>query len=221
MSINRLKELGRVLALSAVAWSVTTGCDDSTDGPTGPAGPPPPTIESNFDAATIDGWQAFSGTITPQTVFLHNTVFQDGSHSIYTTGNDNWLLAPQKYLGDKSAYYGGTLSYWYFWSNPGGNPGTENFDPDVVITGRNGVIISYTDPGAPPVAVRTWQRYETVIDASSGWVLGQQTVGQGQPATRSDIEGVLSDVARFEIRSSKRNTAASTNHYMDELELKG
>jgi len=182
---------------------------------------PIPDIESNFDAATIDGWKAFSGTITPQTVFLHGAVFQGGSHSIYTNGNDNWFLAPQKYLGDKSAYYGGTLSYWYLWSNPSTNAGVENFDPDVVITGRNGVVVSYTDPGASPGVVRTWQRYETLIDDSSGWVLGQQTRGQGQPATRADIEGVLADVLRFEIRGSKRNTETNTNHYIDELQLKG
>lgn len=195
-----------VAALCVVA--TTIACSDSS---TGPNPEPLPSIVSNFDDNTTQGWTLRGAGPGPN---VHPTLFQSGKHSIWTNGWNNWFKAPPAYLGDKSGYYGAELSYWYLWSNPSPASLARDPGPEIEITGVNGLTITLRHLDGLPPNVREWKHYTVALREGAGWL----RKADGLPVTRADIEGVLANVGEIALRASRRLTNGD-NNYIDEVRL--
>jgi hypothetical protein len=116
------------------------------------------------------------------------------------------FAAPARYLGDRSASYGQSLSYDL---RQLGTVGNVTDRPDVRITG-GGLTIEYTFGVAPG---GNWTSFSVQIEAGAGWMLG------GAPATESEIRAVLADVTDLSIRGEYRVGADSAG--LDNVRLGG
>ena len=154
-----------------------------------------PLVTSTFDTDT-EGWSGING------VFNFHQVGTGGQSGGYVRGTDSgsgvvWLFnAPAAYLGDKSSFYGGTLSF-YLKQFTVDVPFVTNL-PDVKISG-NGVSI-VLDAGLDPGA--DWTFYS--VDLKPGaWHLDTL---DGALATAADIQTALANVADFRIRAEYSQT---------------
>lgn len=107
----------------------------------------------------------------------------------YAHGDTWYFVAPEKFLGDKSAYIGGTLSF-----DLKQDPITSQFDQsDVLITGGGRTIAFDTEenPGLD------WTSYSVTLDTSTDWRLGDIW---GEAASQAEIDAVLADIDSLWIR---------------------
>jgi hypothetical protein len=145
---------------------------------------------STFDSGT-ENWLGVNGAVD------FHWVATGGQSGGYVQGTDTidadvWLfVAPASFKGDKSAAFGGTLSYYLKqFTTPA--PVQENLG-DVKFIGANGVSI-VADVGPDPGT--DWTFFS--VDMIAGkWHLGDIN---GALATDIDIQGVLSDIASVRIR---------------------
>jgi alkaline phosphatase D len=113
-----------------------------------------------------------------------------GGH-IFTTdpfGNEFYFHAPPAYLGDKSAFYGGSLSWWIR-NEPGGPLNI----PDVVLHGAGLVLLN----SAPANATSVWGSRMVSLAASSDWHVG---TAAGPAPTAAQFMAVLAALDRLNIR---------------------
>jgi len=103
-------------------------------------------------------------------------------------GDDVYYLAPLKFLGDKSAFHHGTLSYDVF------TTGNVNYNgPDVVMTGADGTILVLD---FPVIAKNVWTHNVAVLDTTANWRGGTTAGAAGSDA---QIQGVLSNLIEIKI----------------------
>ena len=154
----------------------------------------PPLASTDFDSST-EGWNGINGVLN------FHWVATGGQSGGFVQGRDFgagevWLFdAPTAYLGDQSAAYGGTLSF-YLRQSTTANQFTTPL-PDVKITG-NGmslVIDAGDNPGLD------WTSY-TVTLKPGAWHIGDLN---GAFATKADFETVLADVSALRIRAEYSN----------------
>ena len=118
------------------------------------------TFDSNADGWTLydDGpqqieWQPTSGNPGGCVRFVDNS-----------QGGVGRFSAPTKFIGDKSAYYGGTLSFDTFRETSG----EAGIDPIVLSGGTTtNFTLSFSPTNIPPYA--TWANYTIPLVASAGW----------------------------------------------------
>jgi hypothetical protein len=103
------------------------------------------------------------------------------------TGADSYFNAPSKFLGDMSAYYGGSLTYSL--QDTGDN---YNGVPDIKLIG-DGMELDFYDAGTPGITP-SWGNFSATLTAS-GW----ETTG-GSAATTQEMDEVLGDLTQLEIR---------------------
>ena len=141
---------------------------------------------------SIEGWTVETRSSPGSGLNLNSTFTPDyvssGGHpgaylsEVDPNGSWSFFRAPDAWMGDLSAYNGGTLRY-------STRTNADSF-PDgrlVVIFDTAGNAISY-DAGIPPLD--TWTR-RVVPLTPGGWFLG--TTARGTPATAANILGILSD----------------------------
>lgn len=176
------------------------------------------TILSDFDTeGDEDGWGAInarsnSGNNPDPRQGYNNGQARVGAGYLYAgDGNSGttYFLAPPKFLGDKSAYVGGRLSYWLRWSLPGsdnGAPFSSLTYPDVEITGVTSPLILVYSAGQDNWAEDTW--VQRVVDFEPNPSLRVYTAGEGigtaVEATAEQIAEVLADVAGLRLRGEYR-----------------
>lgn len=151
-------------------------------------------IESTFDE-DAEGWtitgDAQSGSVEP----THNDA--GGNPGGYLSARDDvtggvWYWnASDRYLGDKSDFYGGTLSF-----DLNQSATDSQFDArDVVLVG-NGTAIHYRFDSNPGT---NWTGYEVPM-TESGWNVSES----GDPVTEEQFEAVLANLEALWIRGEYR-----------------
>lgn len=106
----------------------------------------------------------------------------------YATGATCYYVAPDKFLDNKSGFYGGELSFSLLSSGP-----SPQFfgNEQVILRGANGMQISYQLGNPPPAG--TWTSY-TVNLTQAGWRKpGNQTV------TEAEFRAILADLDEMRI----------------------
>jgi hypothetical protein len=163
----------------------------------GITGSGPEDIESTFDDGA-QGWaitgDAQDGSAAP----THNA--EGGDSGGYLSADDDvtggvWFwAAPDRYLGDRSDYEGGTLSFALTQSAT--DSGFE--DRDVVMASESTELVYRFD--APPGT--DWTDYEVEL-SPAGWTDSET----GDPATDEQLQLVLAEVERLWIRGEYRSGA--------------
>jgi Ca2+-binding RTX toxin-like protein len=127
--------------------------------------------------ATNSGWQATGGNPGG---YFH---WVDAA-----TGEDAYFLAPSRFLGDQSIFYGGILAYDIedTASEYGGVP-------DVELTG-GGLTLVYVAGQAG----QTWTHFSVELTASAGWKVGSLS---GAGATEAQMQQVLGQLGEIAIRA--------------------
>ena len=158
-----------------------------------------PVVASDFD---VDGesWTLLGGATAASPVYLPSGGNPAGAIEaidLCVGGCDIFFwVAPEKFRGDLSAYYGGMLS-WDIFSGPSGSPFVTS--DDVRLRGA-GLVLEIDAGAEPPLSV--WTPYEVALNAAAGWVV--QAGGSG-PASEAQLQSVLANLESLEIRGEFRN----------------
>lgn len=141
------------------------------------------TISSTFDTDT-DGWTMYGGGTGP--VFVSDGAGGGSIASTDAASDDFYYQAPDRFLGDRSGYFGGTLSFALRQSGGSQYDATE----DVVLVSGSGTRIyaSFANPGGDFTA------YSVALSTAGGWRLAS-----GDLASTAQIRAVLSDLAALRI----------------------
>lgn len=147
--------------------------------------------KSDF-AVDSDGWVLFGDSTTSLPTF----VTTGGNPGGFVRGFDRtvggvwYWQAPAKFLGDRSASYGETLSFDLRMRGSG-----PLFDsPDVSLTG--GAVTVHIDL-APVPQDALWTSYSVLLDPAAGWKVGSLA---GPAATETQLRDVLGSLSALHIR---------------------
>lgn len=141
------------------------------------------TITSTFSTDT-DGWTMFGGGDGP--VFVSDGAGGGHIAASDAASDDFYYQAPDRFLGDRGSYYGGSLSFALRQS------GGSQYDAveDVVLVSGTGTRIyaSFANPGG------AFTGYSLALSTAGGWRLAS-----GEVASAAQIRAVLSDLAALRI----------------------
>jgi hypothetical protein len=149
----------------------------------------PPTVQQNFNLIHL------SGGNPPDSVAI----------------NDNntrwaWFSAPAAWLGDKSAYYGGTLSF-----DLRGHKNGSLTLPAVMLVGDGKTLFAYGSP-----LTIAWKNYSYALDPTA-WKIGNPLTSNTAP-TVSEFQSVLANLTGIYINGEWFTTREYTK--MDNVMLK-
>lgn len=134
------------------------------------------------------------------------------------SGHTTNFVAPDKFLGDMSAFYGGTLNYDLMQEY---SKDTNQFSAPDVRLRSGGTTLKYdhggtsTHPGGGSSGV--WTSYTVRLDESAAWKVKNQG-GDDTPATESQIQAVLGDLHDIRIRG-EFNVKVDWG-YLDNVEIR-
>jgi alkaline phosphatase D len=156
-----------------------------------------PTITSTFDTS-IEGWRvagdAQGGSAFP---YHESSGGNPGGHlrveDDVQGGVWYWVASPA-FLEDKSAYYGGRLTFDLQQSSL-----SSQFTDvaDVVLVGGSGVELVYDFGGDSSHPETSWTGYDLTLDESDDWRAGAH---DGPAATASQVQSTLGDLTELRIR---------------------
>ncbi|MBL7862704.1 MAG: gliding motility-associated C-terminal domain-containing protein [Cyclobacteriaceae bacterium] len=178
-------------------------------------------IVSTFNV-NAEGWTTpndADGTITYVATGGNPGGFVSGSPFVFVGGAGTFYIpfnfvAPAAYLGNRSAYYNGTLRYDIQQSSTG----APNVYAEVTIANNLGILLYYF-PTIPnqPVAPPGWSTFSVTLNNALGfWKTTNSATGP--VATEAQLLGVLSDLAALEIRGLYRN--ANTINRLDNVSMR-
>ncbi|MGR3378837.1 beta strand repeat-containing protein [Salipiger abyssi] len=153
----------------------------------------PADVVSTFDTDT-EGWTVTGDVTGLQWVATGGNPDGHIEATDLATGPYWFWVAPGAFLGDRSAYSGGSLTFDL--SSSGGN-GSANAAPDLLLTG-GGLTIAL-DIGQADAA---WTSFTTYLDTRSDWRVGTES---GAVASQAQIDAVLADLQSIEIRGEYRS----------------
>jgi len=156
----------------------------------------------NFEAG-FNGWMTDNGTETAAPDDPVQGTSLRGSEG----GSGVWhFVAPTAYLGDKSALYGGTLTY-----KLKQDIDVSQFDEsDVVMTGAGLRLV--VDAGPNPGT--DWTDYEVDFALGGGWKISDL---DGAVATEAQIRAVLADLTELKIRGEFVNGVIGDASNIDDI----
>lgn len=105
------------------------------------------------------------------------------------SGGTWYFSAPKKFLGNKSWFYGKTLSFDLKQTHT-----SSQFNDDDIIIEGNGIILAFNTSNNPKT---TWTSYSAVLKENAGWRIGNRN---GRAPTESQFRTVLCNVKRLWIR---------------------
>jgi hypothetical protein len=120
---------------------------------------------------------------------------------------DRYFSAPAKFLGDKSAAYGGTLTYDMLVTDSDTPPWDQPF---ISITGGN-MTLNWTAAAWP--VVNAWNTYEVRLDETGGWTRSSDN----STPTASEFASVLSSLSALIVRGEFRS--GTNRGYLDNVVL--
>lgn len=184
--------------------------------------------ESDFEVDT-EGWLAANAAAGYPKKLTSSTGAHSGSGYLRVhDGNSDftYFLAPEKYLGDKSGYVGGQLTFWTkWWVEPGtsfGNPLSSLSHPDVRITSSSSTKILVFSAGFDDPPWNTWVKRTLMFEPSASLRVYDPTAGEAitdaVEAKREDIEEVLADIAKLEVKGELR-AGRFDSVYLDDVRL--
>jgi hypothetical protein len=161
-------------------------------------------IRNSFDSS-VEDWRVVSypfrshnpNPATTTATFDPGNGLPAGSLRIGDIYGETGVAAPIQYLGDKSACYGGTLSYDIYLRYTDGAT-----YPAVVLNA--GTMSLYYDTPSPPV--NTWSG-RSILLVETGW----RVSGSQQPATAADFAFVLANLKGLYIYTEWHTGADDTN----------
>jgi hypothetical protein len=148
-------------------------------------------VASLFESGT-EGWKVTkSGGLTTDPT-LQTTGGHGGGYISLTNPDPIWSYwqAPEKFLGDMSAAYGGILHV----SLRDQGTGSAVNQPDIILEG-NSTTLTYSFDGSPDTT--SWTEYDIPLHEDAGWV----NAATGNIAMRAEVEGVLGDLTTLKIRA--------------------
>lgn len=182
--------------------------------------------ESTFDDGSVDGWSAENHGAFDVAGPIDSHA---GAGSLYARGgNDDttWFYAGGKFLGDKSAYVGGRLSYWTKWRGPtqADSDAVTQWHPDVRIESAESPKILIWTAELSDFPPNQYVKRELAFEPSDRLLVYNPSAGQAQadavPATRADIEEVLADIARIRIIAELRGGGGvEDTGWIDEVQM--
>jgi gliding motility-associated-like protein len=164
-------------------------------------------ITSTFDADD-EGWTAIDNQSGPTPTYFATGGNPGGFIQVRdgVGGTATYFVAPEKFLGNLSAYYGGTL----------------RFDLQVYITPNSntagvrllggGLILVKLIPQLPAVSP-AWSSYSFTLSEADEWRLTSST---GSIATQSDIQTVLESLTALQI-NGEYSTSAGDEGSLDNV----
>ena len=168
---------------------LTFGCNNEDDNVE-------PVVEAGFEN-DADGWTITGDAQGGSNLEASYSPFEGLDNSGYIFAEDNvtggvwYFSAPQKLLGDLSAYSGGTMSYWLIQESAL----DDQFDDRDVILENEDNRIYYQYEEATSFPDTTWTGYTLRMDASDRWFNDDD-----EPASNEEINAVLSNVTNLYIR---------------------
>ena len=173
-------------------------------------------ILSDFEESD-DDWTAANARAQDPIQANNASVARVGTGYLYAgdgNGSVTYFIAPENFRGDKSAYVGGTLSYWLEWDIgagvSAGTPINSLSWPDVEITGVSTPLVLVWSAGVDDWAEDVWILHE--LDLVPNPSLRVYTAGEGigtaVEATEEQIAEVLADVAGIRLRGEHRSGPA-------------
>lgn len=154
----------------------------------------PNPVISEF-AEDADGWTIDGDASGGSNVKAAYSPFDglDNSGYIYATddvaGGVWYFVAPSKYHGNKSAYAGGTISFWLIQES---NMDDQFYSKDVILETGDGKQIYHNHEEYPGL---DWTSYSIALDETGNWMNGND-----EQATMTEIESVISDLAKLWVR---------------------
>jgi hypothetical protein len=150
----------------------------------------PPTIASTFDT-DAEGWTIAGDAEPPEHA-------SNGGHPRgHVCGQDNvagnawYFAAPERFLGDASAYYGGTLLFALNQSST-----SDQFSNHDVVLQNASTTVVYDFGNASAHPRTNWTEYAVPLAADAeGW-----TDESGDPVTEATFRGVLGNLTALRIR---------------------
>ena len=176
----RKNYIGFVCALGIAAGAVSARAD----------------VSDNF-STDADGWTHVGDSVTAPA--FSSTGGNPGgfiSVSDLANGVGDFFVAPAKYLGNDSAFAGGTLSWDILLSDS-----ADGVDPDIVLQGSTESLV-YAFPSNNLPKAGPWISTTATLSISDpNWHLNTAT---GSAPTASDFTSVLSNVSALEILADYR-----------------
>lgn len=160
-------------------------------------------VLSNFDV-NDEGWLAYAGA-DPTTAVSYSATGGVGRTGAIilndpANGKDDYFLAPAKFLGDMSAYYGGALSFDLklnpTWSS------IYNVAMVVLSGTYNGspLSIGYLPPSSAYPNATTFTSFTFTLDTTIGWShTTSADLITGATATPAEIQAVLGSLSSLRI----------------------
>ncbi len=164
--------------------------------------------ESHFEAG-VEGW-FLVGDPTTFIPILDSTGNPGGCIKAVDSqkGVGVKFMASPAFLGNKAGAYGGLLEF-----DEKRSSGAAYDANDVLLYG--GEIVIVIDAGPSP-AVGAWTHYAVGLDELSGWKIDSL---DGPPATREQIQAVLTDLDVLQVRGEFSSSADSA--WLDNVVLSG
>ncbi len=177
-------------------------------------------IVSDFTAGTdnwstpndADGTIGFSTTGGNPTGHVFGTPFALvlGATTIYGPYH---FVAAGKFLGNRSAYYNGTLRY----DAQQSSTGVAVQEAEVIMTTNAGISIYYFPPTPfSPPAAPIWQTYSVSLGTTGGFWKTTNSAS-GTAATQAQIQNTLADLATLQIRALSRQ--ANVTNRLDNVTM--
>jgi predicted ribosomally synthesized peptide with SipW-like signal peptide len=173
----------------------TNPCGEDTGGNGGGGTQDPEPPETDFEDEDDAGWQLIGDATTGDA----QVVSTGGNPGAFLQGVDTatggiWYFdAPASFLGDQSAFAGGSLAY-DLQQSPDGTLVRD----DVVLEGAGTTLVYRYDSVVEfPAVTPAWSEYEIPLAPTAGWTVGSST---GPAATPTEIASVLGDLTALRIR---------------------
>jgi hypothetical protein len=169
-------------------------------------------LENTFNN-DVQGWTTWDNVPPYNAVDFTDTGGRSGGGIRFSEtredGAISYWLAPLSFLGEKTAMYGGVLSFDLRQENTA-NP----FDaPDVIFEG-GGLSLVFNLPSNPSP---TWTSYTVPLTEEADWRVGSL---EGLRATKTQMLSALGDLTRVLIRGEYNSRVSETNS-LDNVKLTG
>lgn len=167
--------------------------------------------QSTFDdpLATFDGWIANEDGGSNNLMTYEATDGQEGGYITADDINDGltwYWVAPDKFLGDQSAAYGGTLDYYLRQHLSSGDTTDPFQDNDVILEGAGNTLVyvfptsdAYPVAGDPyPGTGGVWTHYSIpLVETDSNWHVDSV---DGDAPTAEQMQATLANLTSLRVR---------------------
>lgn len=190
-----------ILLLTLSSMVMFSSCQKDCDCPN-PNGPSDESVlvENYFDQ-NAEGWTIFGDAqddIVDPSYLASGGVNGGYIYAIDDVAGGVWFFrAPSAYTGNKASFYGADLSYYVFQDS---NMDYQFEYYDVAFISGDKMIFQVMDESKYPKD--TWTKYSFKIEENKGWMYvdDKDYYSYGEPATKAQMQAVLSNVTDFMIR---------------------